>query len=103
MLRAIADALVISYPYLMQLAGYMDEEDETPVEDTGEVFMDEEGRIIDVPNGAREMLRRDTAWANAAYRVSRELSESDRQILTEMAFSFLKRKQAEKEKQAGNP
>ena len=102
-LRAIADALVISYPYLMQLAGYMDEEDETPVEDTGEVFMDEEGRIIDVPNGAREMLRRDAAWANAAYRVSRELSDSDRQILTEMAFSFLKRKQAEKENQAGNP
>ena len=40
-LRAIADTLVISYPYLMQLAGYMDETapDEAPA--TEDVFRDE--------------------------------------------------------------
>ena len=62
----------------------------------GEVFLDQEGRIIDASSGAREIVRRDAAWANAAFRVSRELGESDRQILTEMAIAFLKRKQAEK-------
>ena len=75
-LRAIADTLVISYPYLMQLAGYMDETapDEAPA--TEDVFRDEStGRIVDVSSGAREMLQNDAAWANVAYRVSRELSE----------------------------
>ena len=96
-LRAIADALVISYPYLMQLAGYMEENAEEEPESIGEVFLDEDGRIIDAQSGAREMVRRDAAWANAAFRVSRELSDSDRQILTDMAIAFLKRKQAEQE------
>ena len=95
-LRAIADALVISYPHLMQLAGYMEESGEEENSPMEEVFLDQEGRIIDASSGAREMVRRDAAWANAAFRVSRELGESDRQILTEMAIAFLKRKQAEK-------
>ena len=95
-LRAVADALAVSYPHLMQLAGYMEGD---PEEDTGaieEVFLDESGRVVDAPSGAREMVRRDAAWANAAFRVSRELGDEDRQILTEMAIAFLKRKQAER-------
>lgn len=93
-LRAIADALVISYPYLLQLAGYMDDENqEPPVE---EVFHDEvTGRMVDGGSGAREMLRQDAAWANVAYRVSRELSESDRRILTDQVMAFLRRKEKE--------
>ena len=91
-LRAIADTLVISYPYLMQLAGYMDETapDEAPA--TEDVFRDEStGRIVDVSSGAREMLQNDAAWANVAYRVSRELSEEDRQMLTVLAMQYLKK------------
>ena len=95
-LRAVADALVISYPHLMQLAGYMEETEEDEPRELEEVFLDENGRIVDAPSGAREMVRRDAAWANAAFRVSRELNESDRQILTDMAIAFLKRKQAER-------
>ena len=93
-LRAIADALVVSYPYLLQLAGYMGENSgEAPADELEEVFRDEaSGRIVDAATGAREMMRNDSVWANAAYRVSRELNEQDRQILTEMALAFLKRK-----------
>ncbi len=110
-LRAIADALVVSYPYLMQLAGYMDGSEEESAEPMEEVFRDEDGRIVDAPTGAREMVRTDAAWANTAYRVSRELSERDRQILTEMTLSFLRGKTEERrreeqrreEEQAGQP
>ena len=97
-LRAIAETLVISYPFLMQLAGYMDGEEngeEQPA--TEEVFRDERtGRIVDVSSGAREMLQADAAWANVAYRVSRELSDEDRQALTAMAMAYLKQKLAER-------
>ena len=91
-LRAIADTLVISYPYLMQLAGYMDNpQEETPA--TEDVFRDERtGRIVDVSSGAREMLQNDAAWANVAYRVSRELSEEDRRMLTVLATEYLKKR-----------
>lgn len=95
-LRAVADALVISYPYLLQLAGYMEEGGEEPEGELEEVFRDAaSGRIVDAATGAREMMRNDSVWANAAYRVSRELNEHDRQILTDMALSFLKRKMEE--------
>ncbi len=89
-LRAMADALVISYPYLMQLAGYIEEthEEEAAFE---QVFRDEEtGEIVDVVRGAKEMIRTDAAWANAAYRVSRELNEEERKLLTEMTLAYLK-------------
>ena len=93
-LRAIAETLVISYPYLMQLAGYMDEEAPEEAPETGDVFRDERtGRIVDVSSGAREMLRSDAAWANVAYRVSRELSDEDRQMLTVLAMEYLKKRQ----------
>ena len=97
-LRAIAETLVISYPFLMQLAGYMDGEENSEEQPaTEEVFRDERtGRIVDVSSGAREMLQADAAWANVAYRVSRELSDEDRQALTAMAMAYLKQKLAER-------
>ena len=98
LLRALADALVLSYPYLLQLAGYMDDaepEEQTP--DIGGVFRDENtGRIVDAATGAREMMQNDSVWANTAYRVSSELDEADRRLLTEMAQAFLNRKLAER-------
>ena len=39
-----------------------------------------------------DMMKKDSAWANAAFRVSRELDDSERSILTEMAMAFLKRR-----------
>ena len=96
-LRAIADTLVISYPYLMQLAGYMEDAESGGEPETEEVFRDERtGRIVDVSSGAREMVQTDAAWANVAYRVSTELDENDRQILTDQAMAYLKRKLAER-------
>ena len=95
-LRALADTLVISYPYLLQLAGYMDDPAQEG-EDLDDVFLDEEtGEMVDLPRGAQEMMRTDPLWANVAYRVSRELSESDRAILTNTAKAFLARKRSER-------
>lgn len=93
-LRAIADALVISYPYLLQLAGYMEDSGEPAAEPIpDQVFRDgDTGRIVDAATGAREMMENDSVWANTAYRVSRELSPEDRRLLNEMALAFLKRK-----------
>ena len=73
-LRALAETLVISYPYLLQLAGYMD----------------------DPENATRKMMNVDAEWANVAYRVSRELNESDRRILTDQAKAFLDAKRDER-------
>ncbi len=90
-LRAMADALLVSYPRLMQLAGYIEEEHEE--EDVLEyVFRDEQtGEIVDVARGVKEMVETDAAWANVAYRVSRELSDEDRRILTDMTMAWLNR------------
>ena len=59
-LKAVADALVISYPYLMSLAGYSQEtrEEEQTFE---QVFRDEDGQIVDVVRGVREMFSKDAA------------------------------------------
>lgn len=91
-LRAIADSMVISYPYLLQLAGYMEAPEggeKAPEEEA--VFRDERtGRIVDVSSGAREMMETDADWANVAFRVSRELSERDRRKLTRLAMEYLR-------------
>ena len=99
LLRALADVLVVSYPFLLQLAGYMDEgSPEDRPQAIEPVFRDEAtGRIVDPAAGAREMVENDSEWANTAYRVSTELDEADRRLLTEMAQAFLKRKLAEKQ------
>ena len=89
-LRALSQALLVDYGALMQLAGYTEEvhEEAHTVE---RVFRNAEGEIADVARGAREMLEKDAAWANVAYRVSRELSEEDRQMLTVLAMQYLKK------------
>ena len=99
-LRAMADALVVSYPRLMQLAGYIEEtrEEEEILE---QVFRDEEtGDIVDVVRGAKQMVEADAAWANVAYRVSRELNDEDRRMLTEMTLTWLNRR---REERGGSP
>ena len=95
-LRAMADALVVSYSRLMQLAGYIEEtrEEEELFE---QVFRDEEtGDIVDVVRGAKEMVQTDAAWANVAFRVSRELNDDDRKMLTEMTLTWLNRRRDER-------
>ena len=94
-LRAIAEALVVSYPYLMQLAGYIDDpEAEQP--EPEEVLRDgRTGSLVDLSSGMKEMYRTDAAWASVAFRVSRELGEKDRQMLTRLALQYLKEQQAE--------
>ena len=90
-LRALANALVVDYHYLMQLAGYIEGNPGAEPEPR-RVFQDEEtGRIIDSAAGADIMIAADPAWANAAFRVSTELSEEDRGIMTRMAMEFLKK------------
>ena len=92
-LRAVANALSADYTDLMKIAGYIEE---THEEDQFYelVFKDEEtGEVVDVVRGVKEMFRKDAMWANVAYRVSHELSDDDRRVLTEMTLTYLKSKQ----------
>ncbi len=90
-LKAIANALEISYADLMKAAGYIEEAHE---EDKFYelVFRDANNAIVDVVRGVKEMFRRDEDWANIAYRVTRELDEGDRAIIKDMTLSYLKNK-----------
>ena len=91
LLRAVADALVVSYPYLMQLAGYMDDpEDLSAPPETEKVYRDRvSGRLVDVSAGGREMMENDEDWAHVAYRVSRELTPAERKMLTRLVSGYL--------------
>ena len=90
-LKALACALEADYSDLMKVAGYIEEVNE---EDGffEQVFRDaEDNAIVDVKRGVKEMFRRDGDWANMAFRVSRELSEPDLELLKDIASSFLKK------------
>jgi len=90
-LRALAESLDIEYRDLMKAAGYLEEAHEKD-EFYELVFKDGDGNVVDVKCGVKEMFRRDKDWANVAYRISKELEDSDREILKDMALSFLKNK-----------
>ncbi len=91
-LRAVADALVVSYPFLLQLAGYLDDPVREAEPETKAVIRDEStGEIVDASSGIREMLQTDAGWVNVAYRVSKKLSEEDRNMLRVLAEQYLKK------------
>jgi hypothetical protein len=94
MLKAIAQALVIDYSQLMQLAGYIEEvhDDEMTFE---QVFRNQDGEIVDVVRGVKEMFQKDATWANVAYRVCSELPDADREILTGLAMTYLEKRRKE--------
>lgn len=91
-IRHLSDILDCDYAGLMETAGYTAEKSER--EKTYEmVFRDEKtGEIVDVERGAREMFRNDAQWANAAFRVSRELSEQDRRAICDITLAYLNAK-----------
>lgn len=101
-LKILAEHLGVEYSDLMKLAGYIEEKhDDDKLYEL--VFRDDvTGEIVDVVRGVKEMFRKDETWANVAYRVSHELSESDRRILTDMAMAYLKNKRAEKKNESNN-
>lgn len=90
-LRALAEALNVEYSDLMKIAGYIEEIHEND-KFYELVFKDENGEVVDIKRGVKDMFRKDEDWANVAYRVSRDLTEEDRAILKDMALSFLKNK-----------
>ena len=55
-----------------------------------QVFRNQDGEIVDVVRGVKEMFQKDATWANVAYRVSSELPDSDREILTGLAMTYLR-------------
>lgn len=91
-LRAISKALVVDYSQLMRLAGYEEEihEEEKTFE---KVFRNEDGEIVDITRGIREMVDRDYEWAHLAYRASRELNDTERNILGNMISGYLENSQ----------
>lgn len=87
-LRALAGALQVEYRDFMELAGYI--EDVHDQDKFNELrFKNSDGSFIDVRQGVKEMFRRDEEWANIAYKVARELSNEDRDILKHLAKKFL--------------
>ena len=98
LLKSIASALSVEYSDLMKLAGYIEEKhEEDKIYEL--VFKDDEtGEVVDVVRGVKEMFRKDATWANVAYRVSHELSDDDRRILTEMTLTYLNSKRAVQKK-----
>lgn len=98
-LKALARALSVEYTDLMQLAGYIQEQrEEDKIFEL--VFRDEEsGEVVDVVRGVKEMFRKDETWANVAYRVSHELSEEDRKVLTQMTMAYLQTRRAARAKE----
>ena len=98
LLKSIAQALSVEYSDLMKLAGYIEEKhEEDKIFEL--VFKDDEtGEVVDVVRGVKEMFRKDATWANVAYRVSHELSDDDRRVLTEMTLTYLNSKRAEQKK-----
>ncbi len=93
-LKAISKALVVDYAHLMQLAGYTEEvhEEEKTFE---QVFRNANGEVVDVVRGVKEMFQKDATWANVAYRVSSELDDADREILTGLAMTYLEKRRKE--------
>ena len=99
-LKALADALAINYPVLMQLAGYMEEvsEGEKAVK---RVYRDLNGDIVDIVVGANDMMDQDEEWATAAFRVSRNLGPEDRKMLTALVNTYLEKRRCELAEQDG--
>ena len=87
-LRTLADALQAEHRDLMILAGYIEDiHDQDKLNEL--VFTDSDGNLVGVKQGIKEMFRIDEEWANVAYRVARELSDDDRDIIKHLAKKFL--------------
>ena len=96
-LKALADALVVDYSVLMQLAGYIEELQESG-NLTRRVFRDEDtGEIVDILDGVQKMVETDEDWANVAYRVSRNLNDNDREVIKNIVKTYLESKRREQD------
>ena len=82
-LKAIADALVIDYAYLLQLAGYIPENSQKQEKLAG-TLTDPDGKLRDLYACADEMYRTDKEWLQTAYLISKELGEEDRVFVREI-------------------
>jgi HTH-type transcriptional regulator, competence development regulator len=73
----------------LQKAGYLEE----VIEHQGyteNIFRDEDGKLIDIVTRSRDMYKKDSNWANLAYRVtSSNLSENELDIIKAQTESLL--------------
>lgn len=90
-LSKLARPLGTPYEELMKAAGYIEE-----VIDHGgfseHVFRDNDGNLVDSIRRAKEMEAIDSEWAHTAYRVAKELTPEDRQIIDEYAQMLLEKR-----------
>ncbi|WIF95094.1 helix-turn-helix domain-containing protein [Caminicella sporogenes] len=88
-LKAIAPHLGVSYSELMKKAGYLEEVIEHKCYFES-VFRDENGKVIDIEQRAKEMYQKDSDWANLAYRVSTsELTEDEMELIKAQTQALL--------------
>ncbi|MCR4437319.1 MAG: transcriptional regulator [Peptococcaceae bacterium] len=88
-LKAVAPYLGVSFSELMKEAGYIEE----VVEHRGyteSIYRDENGKVIDIEQRAKEMYQKDRDWANLAYRVTAEkLTEDERALIKAQTQALL--------------
>jgi len=88
-LKAVAPHLGVSYAELMKEAGYIEEVVEHKCY-TENIYRDENGRVIDIEQRAKEMYQKDSDWANLAYRVSAsELTDDEMSLIKAQTQSLL--------------
>ena len=88
-LRAVADSLNLDYPALLRIAGYLETGKEPHAPPAAMITL-EDGTAVDADAAIREMLQADPRWAAVAWRVSRKLTEEDREMLKRAAEVYLK-------------
>lgn len=99
-LKALAPCLGVAYAELMQQAGYTEETVDHPGY-TENLYRNENGQLVDIITRAKDMYKKDSGWANLAYRVTAsELTENELNIIksqTEVLLEqFLKNRKGKK-------
>lgn len=87
-LKVIAPHLCVTYEELMVKAGYIEETVEHKSY-SELIYRDSDGNLADIIKKAKEMQRKDSDWANIAYRISTELSKDDINAIKAVAMSLL--------------
>jgi HTH-type transcriptional regulator, competence development regulator len=88
-LKAVAPYLGVTYEELLQKAGYIEE-----VIDhhgfTENIYIDEDGNLVDIVKKAKVMFEKNRKWAEVAFRVSDEnLSESELDLISDQTEKLL--------------
>jgi HTH-type transcriptional regulator, competence development regulator len=97
-LNAIAQHLGIPQLELLKRAGYMDVPKQNVADEN--IYVDENGKPIDIAKCAKDMYEKDSEWAKLAFRVAKsDFSEWEMNLIKTVVVALLEYFQNEKSKQ----